>query len=107
MAYGIEDEVWDEIESWAQRASKTQSFIRDDYMAKILMVELVRAEIAEPILLKNDSIRNMWDMMVQEARKQVNERKRKELKRQLRISGASKLTAEERRLFKIPDPESM
>ena len=108
MTYGVEDEVWAEIEASIKKMAVSDR-VRYDHegMAKILMVELVRAESAEVILLKHDFIRAMWDEMVSSARKKVEDRRRRERVRQLKISGASKLTAEERRLFKIPDPENI
>lgn len=108
MTYGIEDEVWAEIEDSIKKTANSERVKYDrEAMARILMVELVRAEIAEVVLLKHDFIRVMWDEIVSSARKKVEDRRRKERMRRLKISGASKLTAEERRLFKIPDPENI
>lgn len=106
MIHGLDEEVWEELQSRAIRKYNSKPY-DEEYQRNLLLLELVRLEMAEVVLLKYDNIRKEWDTMVSDARTTIETRRKKKRILELKRSGALKLSAEERRLFKIPDPESI
>ena len=106
MTHGLDEEIWAELESCTFRNYKSKPLC-DEYQRNLLLLELVRLEMAEVVLLKHDNIRETWNAMVANARTTIETRRKKKRILELKRSGALKLSAEERRLFKIPDPESI
>jgi len=88
------------IPSYSSYKTTTEGF----YLAKDIMLELVRSGTADFLLLKNDKVNAWWQELVQEATKKLEKKKLDLLKYELKLSAYKKLTSQERTVLGMRKP---